>query len=145
MPTETFRHTVHTDVPPATVWEALDEEETWSKIPGVDRILSAERDASGDLQAFNFEANVGGRAYVGRATIAERSAPERILWRIQTPDLGGTVGVDIQPEGDGTLLAVEVMVQVDGFLAAMFFPVITAALGRGFGEAVEDFAASFTA
>src|SRR5690606_36797616 len=141
MPTETFCQNAHTDVPPATVWEALDEEETWSKIPGVDRILSAERDASGYLQAFNFEANVGGRAYVGRATIAERSAPERILWRIQTPDLGGTVGVDTQTEGDGTLLAVAVMVQLGSFLAAIFFPAITAALGRGFGEAVEDFAA----
>src|SRR5690606_10693548 len=145
MPTETFRHTAHSDAPPATVWEALDEEETWSKIPGVDRILSAERDASGDLQAFSFEANVGGRAYVGRATIAERSVADGMLERSQTLDLGGRFGVDSQPEGDGTLLAVEVMVQGDGFLAAMFFPVITAALGRGFGEAVEDFAASFTA
>ena len=39
MPTETFRHTAHSDAPPATVWEALDEEETWSKLPGADRTL----------------------------------------------------------------------------------------------------------
>lgn len=143
MPSQTFRHSAHSAAPQASVWASLDEVETWERIPGVDSVVSSERDEAGALKSFSFQAMVGGRPYLGRATLLERTEPERVSWRIESPDLGGSVAVGLAPDGAGTTVTVELTVTVDGFLASMFFPVITGALGRGFPEAVEEFAASF--
>ena len=64
-----------------------------------------------------------------------------MVWLIQSPDVGGSIDVSLAPLEIGTLVTVALTVSVDGFLASMFFPVITQALGRGFPEAVEEFVA----
>jgi carbon monoxide dehydrogenase subunit G len=143
VPSQSFRHTARSDASPATVWAALDDETTWTRIPGVDRIVAASRGPDGTLTGFTFQASVGGQAYTGKATLGERVEPERVLWLISSPDLGGSVGVTLSPDGAGTSITVDLTVRAEGFLASMLLPLVASALGRGFPEAVEEFAASF--
>lgn len=121
----------------------MDDVETWKKIPGVDRIVASETDDAGHLESFAFEATIGGRAYRGQARRRERVEGEHISWTITSPDIAGAIAVDLEPVESKTAITVSLTVAVEGFLASMFFPAITQALGRGFPEAVEDFATGF--
>ena len=123
----------------------MDDVETWKKIPGVDQIVASEADDSGRLESFTFEATMGGRAYRGQARRRDRVEGEHISWAITSPDISGAIAVDLEPADAGTAITVALTVTVEGFLASMFFPVITQALGRGFPGAVEEFAADFDA
>ena len=123
------------------MWSALDDPLTWEGISGVDRVTDSTRDESGRLAAFSFETTIGGRPYRGVARPGERVEGSRVVWLIQSPDVGGSIDVSLAPLEIGTLVTVALTVSVDGFLASMFFPVITQALGRGFPEAVEEFVA----
>lgn len=141
MPSQTFTHTAHTPAPPAEVWAALDRPETWEGISGVDRVTDSTRNEDGTLSGFSFETKIGGRPYRGVARPGERIEGSRLVWLIQSPDVGGSIGVDLAPSGDGTDVTVSLTVSIEGFLASLFFPAITQALGRGFPEAVTEFAA----
>ncbi len=143
MPSQTFTHTAFTPASPVEVWAALDRPATWEGISGIDRVTDSTRDESGTLTGFSFETTIGGRPYRGMAVPGERVEGSRLVWLIQSPDVGGSIGVALAPAGDGTDLTVDLTVAVDGFLASLFFPAITQALGRGFPEAVGEFAASF--
>ncbi len=66
-----------------------------------------------------------------------------MAWSVKSPEVRGTTTVDLENDGDGTLVTVTVHVESVGFLSSMFFPVIAGALGKGLPTAVEEFAASF--
>lgn len=145
MPSQTFTHRALTAAPADEVWAAMDDVDTWRKIPGVDRIVASEVDDTGRLESFIFEATIGGRAYRGQAKRRDRVEGEHISWAITSPDISGDIAVGLEPADAGTEVTVALTVSVDGFLAAMFFPAITHALGRGFPEAAEEFAAGLAA
>ena len=144
MPSQTFSHRALSTAPAHEVWAGMDDVETWKEIPGVDRIVASETDESGHLESFTFEATIGGRAYRGQARRRDRVEGEHISWDIISPDISGAIAVDLESTDAGTAITVALTLTVEGFLASMFFPVITQALGRGFPEAVTEFAAGFS-
>ena len=123
------------------MWAALGDPKTWEGISGVDRVTDSERDEHGRLASFSFETTIGGRPYRGVARPGERVEGSRVVWLIESPDVGGSIDVSLVPLDLGTSVTVALTVSVEGFLASMFFPVISQALGRGFPEAVDDFVA----
>lgn len=141
MPSQTFTHTASTPVSPQEAWAALDDPSTWEGISGVDHVTDSERDEEGRLASFSFETTIGGRPYRGVALRDERVEGSRLVWLIQSPDVGGSIDVSLSPLEAGTDVTVALTVSIEGFLASLFFPVITQALGRGFPEAVEHFVA----
>jgi carbon monoxide dehydrogenase subunit G len=141
MPGHSFRHSASTSVPPAEVWASLDKPATWEAIPGVDRVIEAHLDGTGRLKAFSFESEVGGRRYVGEATPAGREEGRLIAWDIDSSEVKGTVTVGLAPNDAGTAVDVRLDVEGAGMLGSLFFPVIAAAIGKGFPATVEDFVA----
>lgn len=144
MPSQTFTHRAISTASPTDVWAAMDLVATWEKIPGIDRVVGSEQDDQGRLESFSFEATVAGRPYRGRARRHDRVEEERISWRITSPDVNGSVAVDLTPVNEGTEISVDLTVAMDGFLASLFFPAVTQALGRGFPDAVQNFASALS-
>ena len=126
------------------MWDELGLAETWENIIGIERVVEPHYDEDGQLQSFGFETTIGGRPYRGSARVSERVEGEKLAWSIQSPDVTGAIEVDLADHDDGTLITIALTLTMEGFLAAMFFPMVIQALGRGFPEAVEDFAASFS-
>jgi hypothetical protein len=143
VPSQTLTHGAVTAAERAQVWDALDRAETWENIIGIERVIEPHRDEDGHLQSFRFETTIGGRPYRGLARVAQRVEGEKLAWSIQSPDVTGAIEVDLADSNGGTMVSVSLTLAMDGFLAAMFFPMVVQALGRGFPQAVEDFAASF--
>lgn len=144
MPSQTLTHRAVTPVHRTEVWDALDRAETWENIIGIERVVEPHHDEDGRLQGFGFETTIGGRPYRGLARAAERVEGERLAWSIQSPDVTGAIAVDLADSNGGTLITISLTLTMDSFLGAMFFPVVVQSLGRGFPDAVEDFAASFS-
>lgn len=145
MPSQTFTHTASTELPIDEVWTALDRPETWAAIGGVDRVYDPVVDEGGRLLGFSFETMIGGIIYRGKASPRERVTRSVMAWDIDSPDIKGVTAVQLEGDRDtGTRLTVALTVESKGMLAAMFFPTIAGAVGRGLPEAVEEFAAGLS-
>jgi hypothetical protein len=144
VPSQTLTHSAVTAAERAQVWDELGLAETWENIIGIERVVEPHYDEDGQLQSFGFETTIGGRPYRGSARMSERVEGERLAWSIQSPDVTGAIKVDLFDNNGGTLITIALTLTMDGFLAAVLFPVVVQSLGRGFPQAVEDFAASFS-
>ena len=112
MPSQTFTHSARSDAPPSAIWDSLTRVETWEKIPGVDQVTSSRSDESGNLDAFTFIATIGGRPYRGTARLRDRVEPSRMAWDIDSPDVRGSIAVDLAPDDGGTTVTVALTVAV---------------------------------
>jgi hypothetical protein len=121
------------------VWRALDHPHSWESVPGVDRVIDPIVDASGHLRGFSFESNVGGKTYRGEATPAGREDEKLVAWDIRTSELRGRVMVALSQVGEGTRVYVRLHVEGTGMLGALFFPVISSAIGSSYHGTVEEF------
>lgn len=139
VPSQTFSESSRTSAPIDDVWAALDRPETWQAIGGVDRVFDPEVDDHGRLRGFSFETVAGGKRYTGTAQPRQRVEGSTMAWDIESPEVRGTTTVDLEKDGDWTLVTVTVQVESVGFLSSMFFPVIAGALGRGLSTAVDEF------
>jgi carbon monoxide dehydrogenase subunit G len=140
VPRRTFSHSVLIDAPRERVWAALQIPETWEAIPGVDRVHDPVIDGEGRLEGFSFEAIAAGETYPGLATPETREEGEIIAWAIDTPEIEGTIRVDLEDSGAGTKCAVTIEVESRTILSSVLFPAIASAIGKGLPSAVEDFA-----
>ena len=143
MPRDSFTHTAIANVSRTTVWDALDQPETWEQIGDVDRVTEAIIEDHGRLRGFTFESKAGGMAYTGQATPHNREELSTIGWSIETSELRGITRVELDDAGGNTQITVTLEVESVGMLASLFFPVIAAAIGNGLPEAVEKFADTF--
>lgn len=145
VPSQTFQHSSTTHASIAHIWSKFDDPQTWEAVPGVDRVIDPEFDASGTLRRFEFESLVGGKTYRGKASPAGREENKLIAWDIATSELTGKVMVALSQIGDGTRVYVRLHVAGAGMLGGLFFPVIASAIGNGFHETVEDFVVTLSA
>jgi hypothetical protein len=104
-------------------------------------VVDPELDGEGRLQGFGFETKVGGTVYRGKATSAGRDEGRMIAWSIDSSELEGKITVQIEPNGNGTEVGVDLQAEGAGLLGSLIFPVIAAAIGNGFATTVEDFVA----
>lgn len=141
MPSQHFEQTARAASPPDEVWEALQRPDTWATIGGVDRIFDPVHDGDGILTGYGFEATAGGRTYPGQARTTVAEPPHRMVMHVETAEVDGRIGVSLDPDGAGTLVAVDLMVRSRGPLSTLLFPVVARAIGSGFAGSVADFAA----
>jgi carbon monoxide dehydrogenase subunit G len=143
VPSQAFSHETTTDAPVDTVWDRLDQPETWESIGGVDRVFNPEVDNEGRLLGFSFHSNAAGRRYLGTASPHDRVEGKRMAWNVQTSEVKGVAIVTLNPKEAGTCITVTLQVESVGLLSAMIFPLIASAIGSGLANAVDSFAASF--
>lgn len=123
-----------------TVWAALQDAATWSGIGPVDDVWDASHD-DGELRSFQWSAHVGPTKYKGSATVANAAEPHHMKLHLDSTELSGALIADIDGDDPATL-AVTLEVTSKGTMAAMFFPIIAEAIGRGLPQQVEEFAAA---
>ncbi|MGB7860540.1 MAG: hypothetical protein WBM90_08590 [Acidimicrobiia bacterium] len=143
MPSATFTHTSTAAVALSEVWAALDKPETWEAIGGVDRVVNPTIDDQGRLRGFSFDTLISGKAYRGQASSAGRKEGESIAWHVENSEVTGLTTVDLKPMPGGTSIKVSLTVESRGFLAGVFFSVISSAIGNGLPASVDNFAAGF--
>lgn len=144
VPEQTFLHVSDLVVPVDHAWSALQDPSTWAEIGGVDDIDGATFDDSGNLAGFRFAATVAGRQYPGHARVVSSRRPESMVVDIETRELSGSISVDLAPIDLPDQLSVQLSVSPRSFFAGMMFSVIAGAIGNGFPERVEHFAAGLT-
>lgn len=140
MPTETLSRTASSPAPTEQVWQALQAPDTWEGIPGIDEVIVPHYDEDGQLAGFDFTTRVGGRSYRGRASRAPGVDGQSMGWKVETPELVGSVMVALQGNADGTDLTVTLTFASVGMMSSMFFPVISGSIGSEFPDAVDRFA-----
>lgn len=139
MPRASFSHNVELTRPVHDVWETLQDADTWSGIGPVDEVWDPIHDGNGGLESFQWSAHVGPTKYKGSAVVANTDAPHHIKLSLDSSELTGSLIADLD-ENVSLQLAVTLEVVSKGTMAALFFPLIAEAIGRGLPEQVEAFA-----
>jgi len=143
VPRETFNHKTLASAPIDKVWAALDLPETWESIGGIDRVVDSAIDTEGRLQSFAFDTMIAGNPYRGEATSARREEGRLIAWNIENSEIAGVITITLTESARGTEIEADLTVESKGFLASMFFAVISKTLGDGLPNSVDAFAAGF--
>ncbi len=144
MPSESFEHRVAINADRQLAWDHLQEASTWEVLAGIDQVSDVRHNDKGQLEGFEFVAIAGGKRYPGHATVIERSNPERMVLRIESSEIDGSIITTLQ--GTSPLeLIVHLDLRSKGLLSTMFFPVVAASVGNGFPRQVNEFAARVAA
>ena len=142
MPRQSFVHKAIASAPTEHVWQALQRPESWAQIGGVNKVDSPNFDQHGDLIAYRFIASVGGQNHSGTATRIASVPGRRVVMNIDSEQLDGSIAIDLEPSGSETAITVAMTVGSKGFMTAVMFPVLSAAIASSFNETVERFVAS---
>lgn len=92
--------------------------------------------------AFNWIADLGGKAYRGVATTTAHTEPTNFELAMATSEIVGEVVASLEPTGNDCTVTVTIRLTTKGMLSAMFFPAIKKALESGFPKQVDDLVAS---
>ena len=140
----TFSHQVTAAAPPAPVWAALQELDTWRSLARVDTASDEERDDAGNLRAFRWEAAIAGQRWEGSATFSEVRPEEHLRFDLGASEIDGNIVVDLAAaEEDGTSITATMEVAAVGPLAKMFWSALRPTLDRGLKARLEEFADRF--
>lgn len=142
MPAATFTHSVSTSATVAVAWAALQRPETWAGIGPVSSVSDPTYGEDGTLLAFNWIADLGGKAYSGVATTTAHTEPTSFELTMATSEIAGEVIASLEPTGSGCTVTITIRLTTKGMLSAMFFPAIKQALASGFPKQVDDLVAS---
>jgi hypothetical protein len=138
MPAATFTHSVVTIATVDQAWAALQDPDTWSNIGPVASVSDPVYADDGTLTAFNWVADLGGKAYGGIAETTSYVKPDRFELTMDTSEIAGDVTALIAATNDGCEVTVEITFRTKGMLSAMFFPAIKQALASGYPQQIED-------
>lgn len=139
MPSASFRHQATTRARLEQVWDELQDSSTWAEVAGAERTYEVETTGTG-LQRFKFEARVGGIAYTGTAKVTLADEPTQMTVQVNSSHLVGAIDVQMSPAAEGTDIVVTMTMRSAGFVTALAFPAITAAVDNGFADSVERLA-----
>lgn len=92
--------------------------------------------------SYKFIAAVGGQEHSGTAIRTAHMPGRRMVMEIDSEQLDGSIAIDIEQSGSEAAITVGMTVGSKGFMAAVMFPVISAAIASSFSETVERFVAS---
>lgn len=121
------------------MWTHLQRAEVWGAIAGADEVSDARHGPDGDLTSFAFVVSVAGKQYRGTASV-QGNGTNHMTTSIETSDLGGVIGVDLEPSGETTKIHVHLEAQSRSFLAGLAFGAITAAIGSGLPPRIDELA-----
>ena len=140
----TFSHTVNVAVSNQKAWDALQDHNTWANIGPVSSVSNPVNQSDGVLTSFDWVADVGSKAYDGKAWVTDYDMLSRYDVTMDSSEIAGDVVATITPVGDTCDVTIEITFRTKGMLSAMFFPAIKAALSSGFPQQVEDLAGGIT-
>ncbi|MEN8238774.1 MAG: SRPBCC family protein [Actinomycetota bacterium] len=141
----TFSHTVNIAVSNQQAWDALQNHHTWANIGPVSSVSNPVNQPDGILKSFDWVADVGGKAYDGKAWATAYDALNTYNLTMDTSEIAGDVAATIAPLGDSCDVTIQITFRTKGMLSAMFFPAIKTALASGFPQQVEDLATAVEA
>ena len=145
MPSATFRHTIAIDAPPDEVWDRLQEPDIWRSVGPVQNLWDPVIE-DGVLAGFQWSTDIGGVVYKGTGTATIQDRPDQYQLVLDTSEMAGTITVDLsQGNPDGTIVDITLELRSKGLLSAMFFPVVSRAIGGGLPGQVEDMSAQLSA
>ena len=136
----TFSHTVNVAVSDQEAWNALQDHQTWANIGPVSSVSNPVKQPDGVLESFDWVADVGGKAYHGKAWVNDYDMLSRYSITMDNSEIAGDVVATVAPLEDSCDVTIEITFRTKGMLSAMFFPAIKAALASGFPQQVEDLA-----
>ncbi len=142
MPSATFTHTAPTTASVANSWETLQDPDTWANIGPVASVSNPVFADDGTLMAFDWVADVGGKAYGGVAKTTSYEKPNRLELTMDTSEIAGDVVAQLEAIDEGCSVTVEITFRTKGMLSAMFFPAIKQALASGYPNQIDDLVAS---
>jgi hypothetical protein len=136
----TFSHTVNVAVSNQQAWDALQDHKTWGNIGPVSGVSNPMNQRDGVLKSFDWVADVGAKAYKGKAWVTDYIMLSRYNLTMDNSEIAGDVVSTITPLEDSCDVTIQITFRTKGMLSAMFFPAIKAALASGFPQQVEDLA-----
>lgn len=139
MPRAQYDHRVILAVPPAGVWEALQEPETWANIGPVHEVWDAHFE-DGVLCGYRWSARAGPRTIEGTAVTRQARAPDLMVIDLDAGEVKGMITTELEPEAGGTAMEVQVSLEAGGLLASLFWGPLTAVIESGLPQQVEDLA-----
>lgn len=142
MPASTFTHTAHVAASPSTVWDALQNADTWVGLALMDTVTRPVM-VEGRLVSFDWSAVAAGTRHTGTAVTGDSLPGERMVLALESAEIAGTLAVDLSPASGGADMTVTLTARSRGFLAGMFWSVVSDALERGLSRQVEAFALTF--
>ena len=143
MPRATFSHEASTSAPIETVWDRLQQAETWANIGPVENVKDSRHDDSGHLQSFIWTTTVARRHYEGTAAVSDSVYQERMTLDLDASEVAGSLEARLASNGDAnTIVTVTLEVISRGTLSTLFFPVVSEAVAKGLPGQVEAFAES---
>lgn len=141
MAPDRFTHTVHVDAALERAWAVLQEPETWGSIAGVERVYDASHSPDGTLRSYRFLAEAGMKPYEGSAQTIEADAPALMVVTVDAAEIEGTITTELRSSNPhGTEMTVSLKIRPRGILAALFFPVVSNAIGSGFPRQIDEIA-----
>lgn len=142
MPRGSYTHQIAVPASATDVWARFQDPRTWEGIGPIDDVRDVRVD--GDrLVSFGWSTHVGPSRYRGRSSIVENLPGNRIVMRLDSTEMGGTLVVDLDADGDETAIRVTLEVVTRGTMSSLFFPVISETITRGLATQVEAFAANW--
>jgi carbon monoxide dehydrogenase subunit G len=141
VPSAVFEHTAVAFASQDEVWKQLQDPQTWQGLAGVEEVFDAHHDPDGLLTAYRFRVAAASQIYEGSATTVEATNPSNMAIDIVTSEVTGRISTTLSETAEGIAVNVHVALRSKGFLATLFFPVISQALGNGLPQQVDAFAA----
>ena len=136
---QTFTHKAVARTATDQMWRRLQRPEPWGQVSGVTRIDSAAFDEQGDLTGYRFTAPVAGIEQTGTASRSTHIPGRRMVMNLESAQLGGTIGIDLEQSGVETVVTVALTIEPKGIVTTMMFPAISAAVASRFNDIVEEF------
>lgn len=140
MPSATHSHSATTKAPLDDAWTALQQPDLWARLAGVQDVSDTTFFDDGTLQSFSFVVAVAGQKYRGEASTARYTINEDIALHVVSSEMEGTISVQLEPVTASTELSVTIELAPKSFLATIFFPAISSAVGNGMPELVDNLA-----
>jgi len=142
VPTDTFSHTAPASGSAGTIYSALQDPDTWKGIGPIDDVWDA-RHGGELLESFRWSARAAGRDWEGSARRTAHSEGSSITFSLDSSEIAGELSVQTRDTKVGAELTVTLTARSKGFLAGMFWGVISEALRDGFASQVTAFATRF--
>lgn len=142
MPSDTFTHSVSVEATPETIHAALQNPETWKGIGPIDDVWDASHHGD-ELAGFSWSARAAGKTWEGTARRSGDDGIDSMTLDLDSPEIGGSITVSVEPTDAGTSLTVTLDAHSKGLLAGMFWGVVANALRRGLARQVDSFGDRF--
>ncbi|MBI5158266.1 MAG: hypothetical protein HZA58_09715 [Acidimicrobiia bacterium] len=142
MPSSTFSHTASASAPAATIWDSLQDAETWVGFGLMDAVTNPVVH-DGRLVSFDWTATAAGSRHRGTATVGASVPGEHMVLELDSSEIAATSTVTLLSEADTSAITVTLAARSRGLLAGMFWGVVSDALERGLPRQVDQFAARF--